>query len=109
MAKDFSRPFYHSAQWQRARANAWARDHGLCQRCLERGHITPADVVHHIEELTPENVSDPRISSDPDNLVCLCHECHSAVHGGFGFKRKPATRAGMAFDAEGNLIRVDID
>ena len=77
MAKDFSRAFYHSAQWQRARANAWARDHGLCQRCLERGHITPADVVHHIEELTPENVSDPRISSDPDNLVCLCHECHS--------------------------------
>lgn len=104
MAKEFSRAFYHSAAWARARDYAWARDKGMCQRCLERGWVRPADVVHHIEELTPANISDPLVATEPSNLVCLCHECHSAVHGGFGFKKKPPTRAGLAFDADGNLI-----
>lgn len=104
MAKEFSVAFYHSGPWKRARANVWARDHGLCQRCLERGRVTPAEIVHHIEELTPENICDPDISTNPDNLTCLCRECHAAVHGYV----KPPTRAGMAFDAAGNLVKVDL-
>ena len=102
MAKDFSRHVYHSAEWQRVRDNAWARDHGLCQECMARGRITPAEIVHHIVELPPSNVDDPDIATNVDNLVCVCRECHSRVHG----FTKPCTREGFVFDPAGNLIPV---
>ena len=81
MAKDFSLRIYHTAAWQRARADAWARDHGLCQECLKRGRVTPAEIVHHIIELTPENINDPSITLNPDNLRAVCRECHAIEHG----------------------------
>lgn len=52
----------------------------LCQDCLKRGIITPMEEVHHITELTPENISDPAVSLNLDNLVSLCRDCHQARH-----------------------------
>ena len=80
MAKDFSRAFYASADWERARDAALTRDAHLCQHCLQQGEITPAVMVHHIIELTPANISDPSIATDPSNLVSLCDRCHKKVH-----------------------------
>ncbi len=57
------------------------RDARLCVDCLAEGRYTPAEEVHHIKELTPENISDPRISLSLDNLVSLCRECHKKRHG----------------------------
>lgn|GEM_PF-380058 len=104
MAKDFSLAFYHSAEWERARRAALERDHYLCQHCLAAGVITPATMVHHIKELTPANVSDPDYATSLDNLVSLCDRCHKKIHG---WIRQGATRKGMTFDADGNLIRID--
>ena len=56
MAKPFSDAFYHSKAWERAREDALKRDSYLCQRCLAGGEITPATMVHHIEELTPASL-----------------------------------------------------
>ena len=39
--------------------------------------------VHHIIYLTPENVTDPEISLNQDNLLLLCNECHNKKHGRF--------------------------
>lgn len=58
-----------------------ARDAWLCQDCLKRGRYTPAEEVHHIRELTPDNINDPSITLNPDNLVSLCRECHKQRHG----------------------------
>lgn len=102
MAKDFSRHIYHTSEWERVRHDAWARDHGLCQECLRRGRVTPADLVHHLEELTPLNVGDPNVAFGIDNLECVCRECHARLHG----YTRPCTREGLAFDAHGNLIEV---
>ena len=102
MSKDFSRHVYHSTEWERVRQEAWARDHGLCQECLKRGRVTPAEIVHHVTELTPANANDPAITYNLDNLECVCRECHARLHGYV----KPCTRAGLAFDASGNLISV---
>lgn len=57
------------------------RDSFLCQDCLSEGRYTPAEEVHHIEPLTPENINSPSVSLNPDNLISLCRECHKKRHG----------------------------
>ena len=89
MAKPFSDAFYHSKAWARAREDALKRDSYLCQRCLAGGEITPA------------NIDNPDIACGLDNLVSLCDLCHKKTHG---WARAGATRQGLAFDADGNLI-----
>ena len=36
--------------------------------------------MHHKIPLTPENVTDPDITLNWDNLMLLCRDCHAAVH-----------------------------
>lgn len=76
----FAEKFYKGTAWQRTRAVAWARDKGLCQDCLKKGIIKPAKEVHHIKELTPENIDDASVSLNLDNLISLCKECHADRH-----------------------------
>lgn len=80
MAKEFSRAFYKSAAWQSCRSSYWRQVGGLCEDCLKKGRFTPGVEVHHIEELTPDNIGNPAVTLNPDNLVLLCHECHMARH-----------------------------
>lgn len=47
----------------------------------------PSKKVRHIVNLTPENVSDPNISLNQDNLMLLCTERHNKLHGRFKSKR----------------------
>ena len=53
---------------------------GLCEDCLERGEITPGEIVHHIVELTPENISNPEIALSWGNLRLVCRKCHGMHH-----------------------------
>ena len=80
--KDFARGFYKSKAWQRVRDNTMKRDAWLCQDCLRRGVYTPAEEVHHIQELTAGNINDPEVSLNMANLVSLCRECHRQRHTG---------------------------
>lgn len=101
MAKEFSDAFYHSKAWENAREDALIRDSRLCQRCLAAGEIKPAVMVHHVIELTPANINEQNITCGLDNLVSLCDKCHKITHG---WARGGATRPGLAFDGNGNLI-----
>lgn len=58
------------------------RDSYLCQDCLKAGRIVPAEEVHHIKELTKENVRDPSVTLNLNNLVSLCRRCHRMRHSG---------------------------
>lgn len=80
MAKEFSKTFYKSRTWQRVRKYVWQRDNGLCQDCLKKGLITLGKEVHHIVELTEDNISDASISLGVDNLITLCKSCHESRH-----------------------------
>ena len=80
MSRGFAKKFYRSAAWQNVRGYVFTRDAMLCQDCLKRGVYTPAEEVHHIIELSPENIQDPDITLNPDNLVSLCRGCHHARH-----------------------------
>lgn len=75
-----SNSFYNSTAWKNTRRNYKQSVGGLCERCLAKGMIVPADVVHHKIPLTEENVSDLSISLGWDNLQALCRQCHAEVH-----------------------------
>ena len=79
--KDYARQFYSSKAWQRTRESYAKSKRNLCEVCLAKGIITPAEIVHHKIELTPQNITDPSITLSFDNLQCVCRECHAAAHG----------------------------
>ena len=78
--RDFAKGFYRTKQWQAAREAAMGRDHRLCVDCLKKGLYVPAEEVHHVIPLSPENINDPAITTGLDNLVSLCRECHKRRH-----------------------------
>lgn len=72
MAREFAKAFYKSKLWQTTRMRALIRDGFTCRICGAR-----ATAVDHIKELTPENITDPNVSLNLDNLQSLCHDCHT--------------------------------
>lgn len=78
--KEYAASFYKSTAWQQVREIAIKRDKYLCVDCMRRGYITPAQEVHHINPITPDNINIPEITLNLDNLVSLCKECHQARH-----------------------------
>lgn len=103
MAKEFAEAFYHSGRWKRCRAayikKRIAIDGGLCETCREM----PGYIVHHKEELTPENINDPMIALNHDNLKYDCHICHNK-EGKYG---DVAGLVEYEFDANGMPVPVD--
>ena len=76
MAKDWSKGFYNSAAWKKERQAVLMRDR---YRCTEPGCYRTAQEVHHIKELTEQNVSDPMIALNENNLRSLCSDCHKRI------------------------------
>ena len=72
--------FYTTRAWRKSRSAFLKEKGGLCEICLSKGLIEPAVHVHHRVPITPENLSDPRITLDHGNLMALCEECHQAQH-----------------------------
>ena len=95
--QEFAKKFYLSQQWRDLREFVFKRDFGLCVKCGK-----PGEIVHHKIHLTPENISDPFIALNVDNLETLCRDCHAIEHTG-----GPATADGLCFDEQGNLVRRD--
>ena len=54
---------------------------------MARGEVTPAEIVHHKEPLTPENITDLNITLGWGNLQALCRQCHAEVHDDIYAKR----------------------
>ena len=79
MARDFA-GFYNTALWQACRDQYKKSVGGLCERCYERGIIKHGDTVHHIIHINSQNVNDPSITLNPDNLMLLCRDCHAEIH-----------------------------
>ena len=103
MAKDFAKAFYRSKEWRKCREAYIQSVNGLCERCLAKGKLVPGYIVHHKIHLTPENINNPEITLNWDNLEYLCHDCHNKEHG----VGKPAevTREGLVFDEFGGLVK----
>lgn len=62
----------YGSQWRKIR-DAFLADHPLCSECEQRGRVTVAQVVHHIDE--------NQLNNSPDNLQAMCRPCHERNHG----------------------------
>ena len=98
MAKSYAIKFYHSKSWLKVRRLCLIRDHYLCQVC---GDV--AQIVHHVIELSPENIDDPNITINMSNLKCVCKTCHDELHDMCQIK---STQDGLRFDENGNIIEL---
>ena len=58
--------------WRKVR-DRYRAAHPLCERCLERGWMTPTQEVHHVKPLAQGG------TNDDDNLTALCTSCHSEI------------------------------
>lgn len=96
MSREFARKFYSSKAWQDCRNNYSAMRGHLCENCLKRGIYNPGEIVHHVIELSPLNISNPEVSLNFDNLCLLCRECHIEVHD----KRNKGKRYTIGPDGE---------
>lgn len=97
MAREYAKQFYRSKAWKQCRQSYFNSKHGLCELCFK-----PGKIVHHKKYITPNNINNPHITLNHDNLQLLCQDCHNYEHHG---KYDPV-RKGFAFDDEGNLIKV---
>lgn len=77
-------PFYSSAAWKKCRLLILQRDHHLCQHCLKRKVLKPADTVHHIVEYQ----TDKTLGLSEDNLISVCAACHNKIHKDRASKKK---------------------
>lgn len=78
--------FYASEAWQTFRlitiSERVERDGALiCDYCHEQIAKSRDAHLHHIIELTPENVRDVNIALNPDNIMVVHAGCHNKIHG----------------------------
>ncbi|GFZ38970.1 MULTISPECIES: HNH endonuclease signature motif containing protein [Bacteroides] len=75
------RKIYNSERWRRLRAWKFACN-PLCEVCLSKDVITPAEDIHHIISFMSVDDTDQRIflAYDFDNLMSLCKKCHQNIH-----------------------------
>ena len=88
MAQAWAMALYQSKAWRDLR-QALIIERGL--RCEQCGKLVsnPSEMIgDHIHELTPDNVHDPAIALNPDNVQLICEDCHNKKHKRFGHNSK---------------------
>ena len=78
--KEYAENFYTGTKWKNCRAayikTREAIDGGMCERCK----IVPGYIVHHKEYITPDNINNPDVTLNLNNLEYLCLDCHNKEH-----------------------------
>ena len=78
----FNQQFYTSPEWKRIRHQVIVRDNG-CDLGVPGREIHGRILIHHINPLSMDEIEhgDEALLS-LDNLVCVSHETHNAIHYG---------------------------
>lgn len=73
---------YNSTEWKELRNRIIIRDNG-CDLACEGYDINSRILIHHLNPITIDDIiSRSRKIFDPDNLVCVSHSTHNAIHYG---------------------------
>lgn len=105
--RPFAERFYSSKAWQKCRASYMKKVGGLCERCLKKGLYTPAVIVHHKVWLGPENIGDPSVTMNFDNLEALCRNCHEEEHAEANNRAKSRRKKRYKVDRDGHVTAYD--
>lgn len=74
--------FYKTPEWRRFRNEVIIRDNG-CDLAHEDYSIQGRIIIHHINPITADDILKRRsLLFDPDNVVCVSHNMHEAIHYG---------------------------
>lgn len=108
--KPYARNFYNGRAWRSFResyvSDRMTIDGALCERC----HQHAGEELHHIEMINPDNINNPGITLNRDNVTLLCRQCHFEVHRELilqSFQAKARqhilNEKGYYFDEEGQM------
>ena len=70
---------YQSQSWRKLR-EVYMHQHPLCEECLKKNKVTPAQSIHHIKSPFEKGVINYQLLLDPNNLMAVCNECHGEIH-----------------------------
>lgn len=85
--------FYKCKEWLELKESVLTEAHNECAKCKERGRISLAVEVHHVQWVRKH----PELALSRTytykgvtyrNLIPLCHSCHDEEHERFGFVAK---------------------
>lgn len=79
---------YQNSKWRRLRDD-FIMLHPLCEDCLSKGKVVPADDIHHIRSPFRDGQINWALLMDPENLVALCKDCHGRRHAAEQGHRSP--------------------
>lgn len=85
--------FYKSKEWMKLREKILKENHNECAWCKEKGKISKAEQVHHVQYVKkhPELALSEYYTYKGKryrNLIPLCHDCHDKAHGRMRHKPK---------------------
>ena len=103
--KERREAFYKDVTWKDC-SEAYREAHPLCERCLAKHEIKPSAETHHKIKLTPNNIDDPSIVLNWDNLEALCVKCHKDEHNKERAEKKLKKRRWMVKES-GEVILSD--
>ena len=70
---------YQSKEW-RALRDVYIKQNPICEECIKKGKVTPAQDVHHIKSPFSKNNVNQQLLLDYNNLMSLCKQCHAEIH-----------------------------
>lgn len=90
--KDEMWRFYKSKEFRGLQKEVLKEQHNECQVCKQRGLITKADTVHHVQYVRnhPELALSKTYVLDgirKRNLIAVCRDCHNKIHKEKGYIR----------------------
>jgi hypothetical protein len=73
--------FYNSTEWKKFRNHILIRDDGN-EIGLDGYPIKGRIIVHHLNPITIDRIEDYDVIMNPENVVCVSHNMHEAIHYG---------------------------
>ena len=77
--RELRQKYYNTTEWRKLR-EAYLKQHPVCEECLNKGKVTPATSVHHIQSPFKNGECNKNLFLDYNNLMAVCHECHAEIH-----------------------------
>lgn len=93
--------YWQTWNWHFASLACRKRAKNCCENCHKREGISSLE-IHHIIPLNGQDRNWNKLN-EPDNLLCLCHDCHMQVHRATQKENKNLTKYALEIE-KGQLV-----